>query len=259
MDSGYVDAQPVREHLEMLSRYGIGHERVAELSGVSVHTIRNFRWTRSSGLMMRAIAERILKVEPSIENMAGHRSVDATGARRRLQALTAIGWTQHRLGDALEVPARRVWQLLRAERIQADTYRAIARVYETYWDVPAPTATARQRVAADAARRLAVRNGWVPPLAWDDIDTDPQVPVVELDAGELDEGELVDEIAIELACAGERVALTARERELAHAQLEERGYSAKEIARTLGIADRTVAKWRAQMVVVAEPAEGLVA
>ncbi len=259
MDSRYVDAQPVREHLEMLSRYGIGHERVAELSGVSVHTIRNFRWTRSSGLMMRAIAERILKVEPSIDNVAGHRHVDATGARRRLQALTAIGWTQHRLGEVLGIPAHRVCGLLRAERIQADTYRAIARVYELYWDVPAPAVTAHQRVAADAARRLAERNGWVPPLAWDDIDTDPRVPVVELDAEDLDGGELVDEIAIELACAGERVALTARERELAHAQLEERGYSAKEIARTLGIADRTVTRWRGRVVVIAEATEGMVA
>lgn len=240
MDSQYVDAQLVREHLEMLSRFGIGHTRVAELSGISVSTIRNYRWKpKAIRMVMRAIADQIFQIEPSVVNAAAHALVDATGARRRLQALVARGWTQRRLSELLGVSGPRICVLLRAERIQADTYREIARVFELYWDVAPPAATAHQRAAAEGARRLAARSGWVPPMAWDDIDTDPEIPAVG-------DEELVDEVAIELACSGERVKLSDHELTLALARLEREGRSASEIARLFGVAERTVVRWRAR-------------
>lgn len=66
----------------------------------------------------------------------------------------------------------------------------------------------------------------------------PQATVAIRDDGE------VDEIAVERAMKGDPVALTSRERDEAFRRLAERGVSDEQIAQRLGVADRTVLRWR---------------
>lgn len=87
--------------------------------------------------------------------------IDAIGTRRRLQALSAIGWTQTHLADELEVSVQSLHQLATDERrtVTAVTAERVRELYDRLSMTPGPSAM---------ARTTAKRNGWAPPLAWDD-------------------------------------------------------------------------------------------
>lgn len=91
--------------------------------------------------------------------------VDATGTRRRLQALSAIGWPWPEINVRLGYKAttQRVSHMLRSERVHIDTHRKVKALYEELCMTPGPSSISRGR---------AIRKGWAPPLAWDDIDHD---------------------------------------------------------------------------------------
>ena len=74
---------------------------------------------------------------------------------------------------------------------------------------------------------------WLPPLAWDDIDTDPAPPTAGQEP-------LLDEIAIELALAGQNVRLTRDERLEATRRGTERGLSLTQLSDLLGVDVRTI-------------------
>lgn len=57
----------------------------------------------------------------------------------------------------------------------------------------------------------------------------------------------VDEVAVERACAGERVRLSSEERHLAILRLTEQGLSVREIAQRIGVTGRSVTRHRAQL------------
>jgi hypothetical protein len=92
------------------------------------------------------------------------RSIDATGSRRRIQALMAIGHPSRDIaarcgwshGEAVLEVTRRQW-------VQRKTAATVARVYDEMCMTVGPSALTRRR---------ALAKGWPPPLAWDDIDHD---------------------------------------------------------------------------------------
>lgn len=95
--------------------------------------------------------------------------VDATGTKRRLQALHRIGWTFDALGRLLtpdsKHPTQVVWHLLaRQKRVHLRTKLRVEEIYEELSVTPGPDLRSQRR---------AIRNGWAPPAAWDDID-DPE-------------------------------------------------------------------------------------
>jgi len=98
----------------------------------------------------------------------GH--VDATGTLRRMRALACLGWsfqtTSERagIGRGRDIAARST-----VTRASAD---AITAVYDELWSTPAPTATREERIIAAKTRARALREGWAPPLAWDDDEID---------------------------------------------------------------------------------------
>ncbi len=94
------------------------------------------------------------------------RFVDATGTRRRINALHAIGWTGTTLGRAYPrgpVSKQRVHQWRTAARVTAETRDAWAALYEQLRDTPGPCAH---------SRILALRTGHQPPTAWAGVDID---------------------------------------------------------------------------------------
>ena len=89
--------------------------------------------------------------------------VDATGARRRLQALAVMGWSQRALSDRSGVGARLVHHI-QSGGVTTTAVRnveAIARMYTEIQDV---------RGGSEQTANLAVLKGWDPPAAWDDVD-----------------------------------------------------------------------------------------
>jgi transcriptional regulator with XRE-family HTH domain len=127
--------------------------------------------------------------------------VSALGTRRRLQALMAIGWDQHSLAVEVGVTNTRISNLVRGinPEVTSHTAARVARVYDRL------SMTARDGTkAARYARTVARRQGWPPPLGWDDIDTDVEPP-----AGD---GVDVDEVVVDRILAGDRLPATPAEK-----------------------------------------------
>jgi hypothetical protein len=91
-------------------------------------------------------------------------AVDATGVRRRLQALGAIGWPSPELAVKLGTTKQAVEQLRHRQTVVfRTTADRITALYNELSMRPGPSAESRKR-----ARLL----GWPPPLAWDDDSLD---------------------------------------------------------------------------------------
>ncbi|MBW9118861.1 hypothetical protein JNB63_02015 [Microbacterium trichothecenolyticum] len=171
--------------------------------------------------------------------------VEARGTNRRLQALTAIGWTAERLGAQLGVSRDQILDWTTRDRVTLTTHERVAALYDELSDTPAPQQTPGDRHSASLALNRAARSGWARPIDWDDIDLDA--------APATGEEVLVDELAVELAIAGHKVKLTREERQLAVRTLNARRYNDNEIAEMLRVASRTILRDREEMGLPANP------
>lgn len=92
--------------------------------------------------------------------------VDSTGTARRLQALAAIGWSLDALTPHLgcSVGALQSRRMARWPTVTRASAERVARVYDELSMTAGPSSRTRD---------VAARNGWVPPLAWDDDIDDP--------------------------------------------------------------------------------------
>ena len=137
-------------------------------------------------------------------------TVDSTGTRRRIQALHAIGWTWAALAPELGITRSGVGLLAR-DRNQtsyASTAQRVAEVYERLCMVT-PVGSAAKR-----ARTNAARQGWLPPLAWNDIDDPAEQPakVIRRDWHKGPGVDDVDEVVVERLLALQRVKATPAEK-----------------------------------------------
>lgn len=170
----YVDAEPARQHVQALREAGIGWKRVAMLAGLQPSVLYKLvygdqkRFGRPSKRIRAATEQKILAVEATLDNVADATPVDATGARRRLQALVAIGWSQSKLATRLGVRPTNFSTTMRSTKLRADTVRAVHALYEELWNTPPVADTHREKIAFSRSVRHAAEQGWAPPMAWDD-------------------------------------------------------------------------------------------
>ena len=246
----YVDAQPVREHVQMLQASGMGWKRIAELSGVGNTAISQLIYGRKGsnadprkGEPLKRVlgvkAEKILAVLPDIDNLRAGAHVDPTGFRRRVQALVANGWSLSKIADRLGVHHSNMGMSLTRDKVTAAHHRDMVALYDELWNVLPPHVEWRDLIAFNRSKNMAKKKGWLPPLAWDDIDADLEPPTSESVA--------VDAVAVELALAGIAVALTFDERREAVRQGVALRWSDGEIGRRIGVADRTVLRIRGEL------------
>lgn len=246
----FVDAAPVREHIRALRVAGIGVEQIALLAGISTSHVRELADPGRNGnpgirRVRPETAQRVLCVRTDQANRAPRSHVVATGTRRRLQALVAIGWPHDQLASRLGRSSAGLRRSMLSDSVTAQTAQDVGALYEQLWNLRPPQSTDDQRAAADA-RAFAAERGWLPPLAWDDIDTDPD-PRHHTGLGETYD---FDEIAIERALAGDGVRLehlTPAEQEEVVRRLTERGKSIRDIAHQLATTKRTISRRRASI------------
>jgi hypothetical protein len=166
-------AHPVRQHVRRLRRTGASYRAVAQAAGVSPTTVcRLCRDDPPRGRATRvhaAHARRLLAVTPGALRQASARR-DATGARRRLRALTAMGHPAVSLARRLDVPPSAVRSLIggQAATVTVAMHVAVCELYEQIWDLRPFERTPAERRAAAAARTRAARHGWPPPMGLDD-------------------------------------------------------------------------------------------
>ncbi len=248
----FVDAAPVRNHIRALRAAGIGAEQIAILAGISTSHVRELADPGTDGhpgiqRVRPQTARRVLRIRIDQANRAPHSHVGATGTRRRLQALIAVGWPHDELATRLGRSSAGLRRSMLSDSVTAQTAQDVSDLYEQLWNLRPPQSTDDQRAAADAARAFAAERGWLPPLAWDDIDADP-APRHHAERVETDDG--LDEIAIERALAGDGVRLehlTLAEQDEVVRRLTERGKSIRDIAQQLATTKRTISRRRASI------------
>jgi hypothetical protein len=165
-----VDAEPARVHVRALAAEGLGWKRVAALAEVSHGAMSKLLYgtptTPPSRRIRPKTAARILAVHAGLEQIADHAVIDATGTRRRLQALVAAGWPQNHLADRLGIAPPNFHTTIGAEHILARTARAVAELYNQL----AQADPGHHGVNAGSclkARNHAAKRGWPPPGCWD--------------------------------------------------------------------------------------------
>lgn len=173
-DTGRVPIAPVQEHIQFLQDNGISVKRLAKLSGVSLSTLGAIKWGRTerSGQtytrVHKTTADKILAVRPSAELMAAGRPIDATGTRRRLQALMCLGYSKQELGRRIDVAPSNMTALMKRDQVVAGTARKVTALYEQLWNKPAIGTEQRSRISVSRSISYARQHRYAPPLAGDD-------------------------------------------------------------------------------------------
>lgn len=164
------------------------------------------------------------------------RRVDATGTRRRLQALKAIGWSTAAMAPRIGLEPTHIEKVIYCHQAQVTVRfeQLVRTAYDALWDTPGGNAF--------TARRAAAR-GWLAPLWWDDdlIDDPAYQPARSGERwGRYD----VDHVAVDLVLAGRALSrpLNRGERLQVVETLTRRGHSAREIAEHVGITERTIVR-----------------
>jgi hypothetical protein len=170
----WADPVPVREHVRSLLAAGMNMRRVANAAGVQPSTVGQLVNGRGHprARIRPETAARILAVRPSLDHAGDFAPVDATGARRRLQALAAAGYSPSVLARRLGLPPTQMTRVMSQRRMTARKVRAIRALYDELWDVPPDQSTKYARAGVTKALRKARACGWPPPLAWDDDQID---------------------------------------------------------------------------------------
>lgn len=244
-DSGMSSSAPVKLHIGILLKHGMTVTAIAAASGVSTDTIRAiwFGSKRKGGpgrgappaRIHRSTAERIVAVPTDLSALPPDAKVSSRGMRRRIQALGTLGWAQTRLARRLGVTQSRMARILTTDgEIPVKLHVAAAVLFEQLWNVRPPQETRYDRAVYTGAIDYAQRHGWLPAMAWDDIDNDDEPAVTDYVVV------VVDDVAVDLALRGERVRMTREERHLAIHRARALGYSLEETAQLLGVTSRTV-------------------
>lgn len=233
----YADAEPVRAHVAQLVDSGISLATIAARAGVSRGTLHALLSTQAAATQPRlrtSTAQRIRQVTTGSQHPA---LVDSIGAKRRLQALIANGWSMTRLATHLHCHPSTISRLLRSTTITRTIDHAIRDLYTLVADQPVSIATAGERSSVEAARRYANAHGWATPDQWTDIDHDLRPRSRRADTD-------IDQVAISRVLDEQPTQLNHRERRLAAQLLTAQGLSLRDIAARLAINPRTVSRYR---------------
>ncbi|MFF3867379.1 hypothetical protein [Micromonospora sp. NPDC001898] len=162
------------------------------------------------------------------------RRLDATGTIRRIQALWAIGHSSDTIGKHAGLSEYHVQRIVHQAHVNRPLRDTIVRAYRDLAQMPG---------TSDITRKRAQRAGYPSPLAWDEhtIDDANARPDYGSDS------DVVDEVAIRRALAGERVPLTPAERDCAFRVGMARGLTAHAVGNRLHLSGETARRIAAQI------------
>ncbi len=241
-----ADAGPVRAHVQALRAQRMGYVRIAEVAGVSVHTLKYLLYgntSQGSPVPQKVRAETARKLLAVKLDIHPRRGIDATGTRRRVQALTlqgyALTWQALEVGIHHRSLQRIACGQTFVERRIADAVRGL---YDRLWDTPAPDSPTAKRV-----RTVAKHHGYVPPLAWDDSEIDDPKARPRFGARSCRKG--IDEVLVMEVAAGRRepARMTHGERQAAFVLMRRWGCSGKEAISRLRLSRGTYKAFREQV------------
>ncbi len=179
----FVDAAPVRAHVEQLHADGLPYAQIGRLARVSIETIRNLRKQRAGAFitsqMRQEIAEALMGVQIDLAAQSPHvrqpvrAAMPSRGSTRRIQALRAIGWPVYALAQHSRLSSATLIRLPGEKWTETGTHRRIRELYEALHD-QSPAACGVPAAAVARSINYARKQGWAVPTAWTNIDTDRQ-------------------------------------------------------------------------------------
>lgn len=165
-----VDATDARDHARTLVTAGMPAAVIAAKAGVAPTTVTNLIAGRRQTLY-RDTRDAILgvKAPAKVVHFQADGLVSAVAARRRLQALTALGHTLPVLSRETGVSAETISSIRngRRQQLRISLNRSIAAAYERLWKAD-PLECGASRSGSSRARLYARQHAWAPPAAWDD-------------------------------------------------------------------------------------------
>lgn len=182
----FVDAEPVREHLRRVNSVGMPYMAICERLGFAQNSsLQHLMWGRGAygpgQLVRRETAEAILAYWPVLGDFPDGARIDATGTRRRVEALAVRGWARHLIADRVGMHETNFRRAVSRDRVTARLARSVAVTYDAWWDQDplehGVLLSSVSRVRADAAKA-----GFLSPLAWDDDTIDEPSAVPQTDA-----------------------------------------------------------------------------
>lgn len=175
------DLAAVRTHLLELREAGMGIKAIAQAAGVGRSRISEIVAGKAQRVTHR-VADALLAVTPD-----QRLQLPPHGVARRLQALNALGYPTRLLAAEVGTTQEVICDHLRAERkyVLAPTDRRVRDVYDRLCMTPGPS---------EISAKIARRNGYAPPLAWDDIDDPNEQPEGVRDGDEISRTELLTDL-----------------------------------------------------------------
>ncbi|MEU0468944.1 hypothetical protein ABZ215_33485 [Amycolatopsis sp. NPDC006131] len=232
--SSMVDAAPVRQHVRSLHERGMPLDTIAKVANVSKQTLTYLIYgspASGKGPAKRVHimnARRLRAVQFNLDYLDSNTRIDGTPTRRRLQALAAAGWSNVELARRLGVREQWVHSVMvgRRPKVLVHTHRRIVDLHRELWDQEPPQTTIQEQTTVLRALRRAAKYGYLPTLAWDDIDNDPEP------ARPPRQPDLVDEVALQRAIhTGDGSTLTEAEKTELVRRLLAKGATKSEAAR----------------------------
>ncbi|MER7046728.1 hypothetical protein [Streptomyces jumonjinensis] len=201
-------AVQTRAHAERLRAAGWSQAQIARAADIHHRIISAIIAGQPTVARHTALAILTISIGPPPADL---RDTDPTGTIRRVRALVAIGWPLAQLAPQLGLHQSALGRLARGHHpmVRAATAERVAREYRRLARIPGPSTHARS---------IARRNGWLSPMAWDDIDDPDTQPETDMQSGPLNRNQQG----------------AARREEIVH--LVEFGISEGEIAARLGMA-----------------------
>jgi transcriptional regulator with XRE-family HTH domain len=170
-----TDIGRARTHIQsLMASHGVSIRSIGEAAGVSASTISLIE-RGGVNLVGVKLEKAILavRVEDIFERPNPRGSVPIIGARRRLQALMAIGWRHQDLTPMLGFRSANLMHQA-GHWVSRQKHDAMKDLYDRIWDQRGPA-------TAQSMTRIA-KAGYAPPLAWDDDSIDDPNAVPDLGA-----------------------------------------------------------------------------
>lgn len=211
-----VSSEEAHRHALGLVSAGMSAQDIAARSGVSVTQVRRLLRGALPGVL-RVNSDAILGViVPDEHTSMTDGLADATGAMRRLRALSVQGFSTTVVSQESGIVRLAISEIRSGDqsRLRVSTLRSIVALHEKFWDTdPLDLGVALSSVVR--TKNYAEKQKWWPTEAWDDIDAPECRPSLK---------------------TPRYVALTEDAREL----INEYGYTRKEAAERLGVKTDTL-------------------
>lgn len=164
---GRVDATQAQLHIKQLIADGMTLAAIARAASLPKQTIQDIRDGQHTTSPTRRDAILTVTYTPPLRD----NHTPATGTRRRVQGLQLLGWSYRHIDAAAGTTSLRTTMNKNAPTVRQETADAVAQATRALLKRVPPTDKYAQQVQARATAK-----GWVPLLAWDDIDNPDEMP-----------------------------------------------------------------------------------